>query len=147
MSHRVKSDYFIEAVLGDHFKRSHVLQFVEELRRQYGTRYSLEIEEITEGGIKWTHWPEKKDEREYKSLRFPFHATWPSITPGETAKDVFDNDKCLHNAWDMYNNPAVLSLMYKIQGGTASWTRFDSVCVARALRSLDCIRYVYLDTD
>tara|TARA_B110001454_G_scaffold219093_1_gene249864 strand:+ start:703 stop:1164 length:462 start_codon:yes stop_codon:yes gene_type:complete len=146
MSGRVKSNYFVEATLKGEFQRRHAVQLRQALCDEYPRQnLGFGLECITEGGIVWVDLRGERPESQYKSIRFPFHNTWPWIGHTDTLKSLFDNDIPLHPGVDIYGNPAKIHLMYKVKD--VEWTNTDNECVLRALKKVDCIDYAYLDLE
>ncbi len=57
-----------------------IVDFIDALAQRFGDGYVFELEQITEGGIQMTSWPEKKDlANALKTLRFELGCKGPVI--------------------------------------------------------------------
>lgn len=132
------SDYFLSPLLYKCFRRSHVLDLLDALKRVYGPGYDFAVEKITEGGIQFTNWPGKSHHAQYKSVRFPFYHTWPEINDSDDDRVLFSSRQKLMRCKDIYDRPVALHLIYKVHGKDTYWTFSDTQRVALAVKTVSC---------
>jgi hypothetical protein len=69
-----------------------IVSIIDELELSFGHGYEFVPEAITEGGIRFNHWPGKKD-GEYKTIRIHAreHGDWPWIADEEQTAESWRN--------------------------------------------------------
>ncbi|KAH9259648.1 hypothetical protein BASA81_002070 [Batrachochytrium salamandrivorans] len=77
----------------DHYKErfSNICaQLKREFEQRYQGRFEFEPEQVDEGGIEMTAWPEKQSSKEYRTIRFLGNRHWPGVEDLDSWKDSDD---------------------------------------------------------
>ncbi|KAH9254000.1 hypothetical protein BASA81_008124 [Batrachochytrium salamandrivorans] len=87
-------------------------QLKREFEQRYQGRFEFEPEQVDEGGIEMTMWPEEQTSKEYKTIRFLGNNHWPGVEDLDSWKDSDDT---------AIAQGAKLEILCKALDGATAW--------------------------